>query len=564
MTDRTIDWVFRATDRTAAAFRSVDSKISGLTKSFRTFAGFAGFAALATGVGSLTTKLVQLGSELQDASDTFGISAETLQALKFGAEQTGASFDSLQSALGYLTRLTGNAVNGNKAAVESFRQLGISAERFANLPIDKRLEVVASQLARIQDPAKRLELQFRALGRGSADLAPLLSDGAEGLQKYGKELKETGSILSNDQVKALDDAGDAWDRFSQRLLATAAPALTGTLGVVEDLTDGLQEYFKLLGSGAAMPGGIPRDVVAPIGKGPTNGRRRAPNSPAVIGAPAPIETEQDVAAQIKAAAAAERAQAKLVAEAERYNAEVDDLASDIAKLNSEASRMFDARGREITESTLPPLTVLKRELDEINDLWMAQSLTSEAANAATAAAAGRYVGALDTVKDKTEEVKTSTQEMFESLKLSADGFARDLTDAFFDSTNSIGDMFEDLAETIAKALFTQAVSEPLLTAILGPLASGLNFGGARAMGGPVSGGTSYLVGERGPELFVPGSSGRIIPNGSGESAQPINVNLTITSVDPQTAAQTIARQERLITGMVRRATLRAGRRPALA
>ena len=43
------------------------------------------------------------------------------------------------------------------------------------------------------------------------------------------------------------------------------------------------------------------------------------------------------------------------------------------------------------------------------------------------------------------------------------------------------------------------------------------FGGARADGGPVSSGKAYLVGERGPEMFVPGSSGNIIPNGGGAS-----------------------------------------------
>jgi phage-related minor tail protein len=37
--------------------------------------------------------------------------------------------------------------------------------------------------------------------------------------------------------------------------------------------------------------------------------------------------------------------------------------------------------------------------------------------------------------------------------------------------------------------------------------------GARASGGPVSAGGAYLVGERGPEVFVPRSSGNIIPNG---------------------------------------------------
>lgn len=50
----------------------------------------------------------------------------------------------------------------------------------------------------------------------------------------------------------------------------------------------------------------------------------------------------------------------------------------------------------------------------------------------------------------------------------------------------------------------------------------------RAVGGPVAGGTPYMVGERGPELFVPGSSGKIVPNnalGSGGSSANIVVNV---------------------------------------
>src|SRR5690606_18265702 len=38
------------------------------------------------------------------------------------------------------------------------------------------------------------------------------------------------------------------------------------------------------------------------------------------------------------------------------------------------------------------------------------------------------------------------------------------------------------------------------------------IGGRRAAGGPVTAGVPYLVGERGPELFTPDVSGRIIPN----------------------------------------------------
>ena len=44
----------------------------------------------------------------------------------------------------------------------------------------------------------------------------------------------------------------------------------------------------------------------------------------------------------------------------------------------------------------------------------------------------------------------------------------------------------------------------------------------RANGGPVSARTAYTVGERGPETFVPGTSGTIIPNGSGKIGNTYN------------------------------------------
>jgi hypothetical protein len=50
--------------------------------------------------------------------------------------------------------------------------------------------------------------------------------------------------------------------------------------------------------------------------------------------------------------------------------------------------------------------------------------------------------------------------------------------------------------------------------------------GERAMGGPVSAAGTYLVGERGPELFVPGTSGSIVPNGSLGGTTILNVTVT--------------------------------------
>jgi hypothetical protein len=66
------------------------------------------------------------------------------------------------------------------------------------------------------------------------------------------------------------------------------------------------------------------------------------------------------------------------------------------------------------------------------------------------------------------------------------------------------------------------------------------FGGGRAMGGAVTGGTSYLVGERGAEIFKPSSSGTIIPNRamSGGAGTVINVNVT-GAIDPEGVSRSI-------------------------
>jgi hypothetical protein len=87
--------------------------------------------------------------------------------------------------------------------------------------------------------------------------------------------------------------------------------------------------------------------------------------------------------------------------------------------------------------------------------------------------------------------------------------------------DAIGGFFDGLAQGIqqlVQALIQTAAIAGLVSLITGTpfsssfkLLSGITLPG-RALGGPVSGGTPYLVGERGPELFVPSVSGGIVPN----------------------------------------------------
>ncbi|HCF24633.1 MULTISPECIES: tail tape measure protein [unclassified Novosphingobium] len=74
----------------------------------------------------------------------------------------------------------------------------------------------------------------------------------------------------------------------------------------------------------------------------------------------------------------------------------------------------------------------------------------------------------------------------------------------------------------------------------------------RATGGPVSPGRGYVVGERGPELFVPTSAGRIEP-GPGRAGREVKVNITIAAPPGTGAPQALQRSGRQVASAVRRA-----------
>lgn len=95
----------------------------------------------------------------------------------------------------------------------------------------------------------------------------------------------------------------------------------------------------------------------------------------------------------------------------------------------------------------------------------------------------------------------------------------------------------------------------------GLLGGALNLGGllgsilglpGRATGGPVSPGRGYLVGERGPELFVPTSAGRI-ETGLPGGARDVKVSITIAAPHGTGAPQALQRSGRQVASAVRRA-----------
>lgn len=82
----------------------------------------------------------------------------------------------------------------------------------------------------------------------------------------------------------------------------------------------------------------------------------------------------------------------------------------------------------------------------------------------------------------------------------------------------------------------------------------------RALGGPVMGGQTYMVGERGPELFTPATTGSITRNNQLGGGGDVNVNFTIVANDTTGFDELLSSREDLIKGIISDAMEERGQR----
>lgn len=175
-------------------------------------------------------------------------------------------------------------------------------------------------------------------------------------------------------------------------------------------------------------------------------------------------------------------------------------------------------------------------------------------------ASARLMEKIDEILPEVEvtgkrEIIPGAQEKLTQLTVFAEEAARQMQQSFaaflFDPfQDGLRGMLKGFVDMIRQML-AQIISQQLLVAFFGMFTGGsgwlANFSKAavsslqpKAMGGPVSKNTPYIVGERGPELFVPGSSGGIVPNnalmGGGMTVAPVyNIDARGASADLQAA-----------------------------
>lgn len=137
--------------------------------------------------------------------------------------------------------------------------------------------------------------------------------------------------------------------------------------------------------------------------------------------------------------------------------------------------------------------------------------------------------------DATERVVVLQKELNANAMYAADIIAQGFEDAIM-AGGKFREALRGIAQDLLRLFIKQQITAPLAAGLgeffKGSTAFASLFGGPKALGGPVQGGKPYLVGERGPEIFMPSGSGNIVPNHrtmGGGAAPTINVTYNIAS-----------------------------------
>jgi tape measure domain-containing protein len=145
--------------------------------------------------------------------------------------------------------------------------------------------------------------------------------------------------------------------------------------------------------------------------------------------------------------------------------------------------------------------------------------------------------ALEELERSQQRVQQATERTSNTARELGLTFSSAFEDAIIKG-ESFSKVLQGILQDIARIVVRRTITEPLGTAVTSSL-GGFDFGSIfsgigsalgglfRAEGGPVAGGQPYIVGERGPEWFVPRSAGTVLPNGMAPGGPVINQSITI-------------------------------------
>jgi hypothetical protein len=506
--------------RSEEAAGAADKAFKGLgqaaTLAKATVVGFAASIGV-EGIVAFGRTILQTADDLEAAAQKAGLGVEKYQTLKESLRSLEVDGVKVDAIFGRLTDTLG-AVQGGTAAegvVNALDRMGIRS-RILNGEIDSTdelLDAIAGSAGKFSSEAEFTASVIDIVGRKlGVDLANALKDGGVALKQGEADFRSAGGVVQEEYIARLADANEAIDRFVSNSKSQMVIWAGGTLGALQQVGDYLAGLTSLWD--AAAPG--------------------------IAGAPERIRALFTDPSEVTARGSTNRFISGL------QMGGLGILSNGAPQLGAGSGRPGAAAGRGGARGGRSGGGG-KRELSPAE-----QRLNNDVSPTAGTLAALLDPGPLESALGTLQEIKTITVDLegaeiintqaIEAANRFGENLSRNLANAIVLGQN-LGDALINsfqaaAAEALASGLFD------LLTGFLGGGGGGFLssiFGGFRAAGGPVSAGKAYVVGERGPEIMVPGSSGVVIPNSKLGGGGGVTVNVDARGATDPGAVRNAAR-----------------------
>jgi hypothetical protein len=532
-----------AIDRATATIKGVGNQISNISSSLMKLG--AAYATVRVGFAAfeqLTSKVAQYGEEILIASQKTGMTTEQISALRFAAGQDNIEFDALSKSLGIFSRNLVGVGGKGKDAERVLEALGI-ASRDADgqiLPMHDLLLSVAERFSKMKDGVEKAAAAQMLFGRSGAQLIPLLNQGASGIEELEKQAAALGITLDEKSARAADAFSDQTKVLGEMVHGLALQIGMGMIPTLLQWTVGLENiglklkewklrleavYYALSAVGAAL------SLHWKDAKG--------------LWGMASDASEEAATAEIAYEAAVSKGTGELDRRIKTLKAlgDIDEFGGPEKEKKAKTRKSDLADYIALLQQLQPELTgaeaVHKQYLETLQkiaqlegqyDQAMLIHLADQQKAAGTTAALDEALKKLgETMKMPTPPAGLlatldATVPAFHGAGLAAKKFGEEISHAFTEmlvfgrgGVDMLKSMITLLVEAILKAFVFKNIYRELggATAVKAGGWSGLLagfFGGLAGLqgGGPVMTGRPYLVGEAGPELFVPEVAGSVI------------------------------------------------------
>lgn len=196
-------------------------------------------------------KMAELGTQTERTAAMLGISTEEVGKLSAVALASGGSADSMTHAMERLALSLQHAQTGTGPAAAALKALGLSAQDLIGKPLPAVLDILANKFAGMGDGLNKTAIAMALLGRGGAEMIPVLDKGAEGLDELKQMAERSGTAMDEGTTASLTKMHEAIVELGLSIkglgitfASSLSPAMVGLLQVCIDIVQSFNDAMK--------------------------------------------------------------------------------------------------------------------------------------------------------------------------------------------------------------------------------------------------------------------------------------------------------------------------------